>query len=75
VPAPSGPAFVVLRRLSGERWELLGEVRRRRGLTARAARTQAILEITGGQAKAGEEFFAPGPATIWAGRQQDPGRK
>jgi hypothetical protein len=54
VPAPSGPAFVVLRRLSGERWELLGEVRRRRGLTARAARTQAIL----GQAKAGEEYAA-----------------
>ena len=58
MPAPSGPAFVVLRRLSGERWELLGEVRRRRGLTARAARTQAILEITGGQAKAGEEYAA-----------------
>jgi hypothetical protein len=58
VPAPSGPAFVVLRRVSGGRWELLGEVSRRRGLTARAARTQAILEATGGKAKAGEEYAA-----------------
>lgn len=58
MPAPSGPAFVVLRRVSGGRWELLGEVARRRGLTARAARTQAILELTGGKAKAGEEYAA-----------------
>ena len=58
MPAPSGPAFVVLRRVAGERWELLGEVPRRRGLTARAARTQAILEITGGKAKAGGEYAA-----------------
>jgi hypothetical protein len=37
---------------------LLGEVPRRRGLTARAARTQAILDVTGGKAKAGEEYAA-----------------
>jgi len=58
MPTPSGPAFVVLRRVPGGRWELLGEVSRRRGLTARAARTQAILEVTGGKAKAGEEYAA-----------------
>jgi hypothetical protein len=56
--ANSGPAFVVLHRVSGESWELLGEVPRRRGLTARAARTQAILEVTGGKAKAGEDYAA-----------------
>jgi hypothetical protein len=53
-----GPAFVVLRRLDGVRWELLGEVPRRRGLPARAARTQAILDATGGKARAGEEYAA-----------------
>jgi hypothetical protein len=53
-----GPAFVVLRRLDDERWELLGEVPRRRGLPARAARTQAILDATGGKAKAGEDYAA-----------------
>jgi hypothetical protein len=58
VPGSSGPAFVVLRRLDGNRWELLGEVPRRRGLPARAARTQAILDATGGKAKAGEEYAA-----------------
>ena len=36
----------------------LGEVRRRPGLTAQAARTRAILEATGGKAKAGEVYAA-----------------
>ncbi len=54
----SGPAFVVLRRLDCGCWEPLGEVPRRRGLPARAARTQAILDATGGKAKAGEEYAA-----------------
>jgi hypothetical protein len=54
----SGPAFVVLRRRGDGRWELLGEVPRRRGLPARAARTQAILDATGGAAKAGETYAA-----------------
>jgi hypothetical protein len=50
--------FVVLRRVKGDTWELLGEVPRRRGLPARKARTQAILDVTGGRAKAGEEYAA-----------------
>ncbi|HVY44698.1 MAG TPA: hypothetical protein VHB21_02420 [Minicystis sp.] len=53
----SEPAFVVLKR-AGAKWELLGEFPRRRGLTARAARTQAILDATNGRAKAGEEYAA-----------------
>jgi hypothetical protein len=52
------PAFVVLRQVGPDAWELLGEVSRRRGLPARAARTQAILDATGGEAKEGEVYAA-----------------
>jgi hypothetical protein len=55
---PSAPGFVVLRDLGDGRWELLGEVPRRRGLPARAARSRAILDATGGEAKAGEAYAA-----------------
>jgi hypothetical protein len=52
------PGFVVLREVGDGRWEFLGEVRRARGLPARAARTRAILDATGGSAKAGERYAA-----------------
>lgn len=55
-PRPAS-AFVVLQ-LVGDQWKLLGEFERKPGLTARAARTQAILEATGGTAKAGETYAA-----------------
>jgi hypothetical protein len=55
---PSGPAFAVLREVEPGTWKLLGEVPRRRGLPARAARTQAILDATGGEAKQGEVYAA-----------------
>lgn len=55
---PSAPGFVVLRDRGNGKWELLGEVTRRRGLPARAARTQAILDATGGKAKPGETYAA-----------------
>jgi hypothetical protein len=48
----------VLHRLSDGRWQLLGEVPRKRGLTARAARTAAINEVTGGGAMTGEVYAA-----------------
>lgn len=59
-PMPKGnaPGFVVLREAEDGRWEYLGEVPRRRGLPARAARTQAILDVTGGTANAGERYAA-----------------
>jgi hypothetical protein len=57
VPA-GAPGFVVLRKLPDGRWELLGEVARRRGLPARAARSRAILDATDGRAKAGEVYAA-----------------
>ncbi len=54
----SAPAFVVLREEEDGRWVLLGEIPRRRGLPARAARTRAIMDATGGAAKAGERYAA-----------------
>ena len=52
------PGFVVLRHVRGDDWRLLGEVERKRGLPARAARSQAILEATAGAARPGEVFAA-----------------
>lgn len=54
----SAPGFVVLRLVDGNNWELLGEVGRKRGLPARAARSQAILDATGGAARPGEVYAA-----------------
>jgi hypothetical protein len=55
---PSAPGFVVLRQAEDGRWTLLGESERKRGLTARAARSHAILDATRGKAKAGEVYAA-----------------
>ena len=54
----TAPGFVVLRHVAGKQWELLGEVPRKRGLRARAARTQAILDATHGAAEDGEVYAA-----------------
>ena len=54
----SAPGFVVLHRMPDGQWELLGEVARKRGLTARAARSQAFQAATKGAAKAGETYAA-----------------
>ena len=55
---PSGPGFVVLRQVGKDTWELLGEVPRKRGLPARAARTQAVLDATRGAAQSGGVYAA-----------------
>jgi hypothetical protein len=52
------PGFVVLRQVGEDRWRMLGEVPRRRGVPARAARSQAIMDATGGKAKPGEVYAA-----------------
>ena len=54
----STPGFVILRQLPNGQWLLLGEVPRKRGLTARAARSQAILDATQGTAKRDEVYAA-----------------
>lgn len=55
---PSTPSFVVLRQMPSGKWQLLSEVPRKRGISARAARTQAILDATDGKAKLGETYAA-----------------
>lgn len=54
----TAPGFVVLRQVEEDRWKLLGEFDRRAGTTARAARSQAILDATDGKARAGEVYAA-----------------
>ena len=54
----SAPGFVILHQTQAGRWQMLGEVARTRGLTARAARSQAILDATKGAARAGEIYAA-----------------
>jgi hypothetical protein len=74
-PNPTAPGFDVLRKLGKETWELHGEVPRKRGLPARAARTQAVLDATDGFANGGEVYAAVlrsdwRVALDWAPRQQ-----
>lgn len=56
--AASNPAYVVLRQVGTDRWQVVGEVERKPGLTARNARAQAIEDATGGKAKAGQVYRA-----------------
>jgi hypothetical protein len=56
--ATSKPAYVVLRQIGEDRWQVVGEVERRPGLSARNARAQAIEDATGGRAKAGQVYRA-----------------
>ena len=54
----AGPAFVVLREIGDDTWQLVGEVARRRGLPARKARGQAVLDATNGTATPTERYAA-----------------
>jgi hypothetical protein len=54
----AAPGFVVLHQVGEGRWKLLGEFERKPGMTARAARSQAILDATQDKAKAGEVYAA-----------------
>lgn len=51
-------SYVVLRLVGTDRWQVVGEVERKPGLTARNARAQAIKDATGGKAKAGQVYRA-----------------
>ena len=55
---PREHGFVVLKEAGEGRWQVLGEVRRVPGLTARAARSRAIIEASGGTARSGETYAA-----------------
>jgi hypothetical protein len=52
------PSYVVLRHVGEGHWQVVGEVNRRPGLTARAARAQAIQDATDGKAAADEVYKA-----------------
>lgn len=54
----TAPGFIVLRLIEGNNWQLVGSVQRKRGLPARAARSQAILDATDGAARPGEIYAA-----------------
>ena len=54
--ASARPGYVVLRQVGEDMWQLVGEVDRRPGLTARVSRTQAIQDATGATAAAGEAY-------------------
>ncbi len=56
--APRGPAFVVLRRLDDDTWQLIGEVPKRPGLPARKARARANADATGSEPAAGDRYAA-----------------
>lgn len=51
--ARSAGAFVVLREVTEGHWQVVGEADRRPGLSARAARLQAVRDATGGSADDG----------------------
>jgi hypothetical protein len=57
-PTPTAPGYVVLRQVSEGQWELVGEARRRPGLTARAARAQAIRDAAGGEIDSADVYVA-----------------
>lgn len=56
--------YVVMREVEPGHWYVVGDVDRRPGLTARAARVQAIQEATGGTAADGEVYAAV-PRSEW----------
>ena len=65
----AGPGFIVLRAVGDGRWQVVGEVPRKPGLPARAARVQAVKDATGGLPGEGEVFAAL-PRSEWRIAQQ-----
>jgi hypothetical protein len=55
-PPRRPPGFVVLLDAGGGRWRVIGEVDRRPGLTAEAARAQAVRDAAGGDPGADEVY-------------------
>lgn len=55
---PVHPGLVVLHEVSPGHWELIGEVARVQGLTARAARTAAVMTASKSKAKPGDVYAA-----------------
>jgi hypothetical protein len=64
MPNPKRPGFVVVRKVGEDTWKMLGDCERKPGLPARAARSEAIVEATGGRARPGEDY-APVLRSEW----------
>jgi hypothetical protein len=54
----ASPAYVVLRQTGEGRWEIVGEATRQPGLTARAARAQAVRDALRREPEPDEVFAA-----------------
>lgn len=63
VPARPASAYVVLKQVAENRWELVGEFERRPGLPARKSRAQAVRDA-GGDPESGEAY-AVLPRSEW----------
>jgi hypothetical protein len=61
---PTHGGYVVLQRVRGAEWRLIGEVDRRPGLPARKSRGQAVRDVIGREANDGE-VFAVLPRSEW----------
>ena len=55
---PGAGGYVVLRKIAAGRWEVVGDVDRRPGLTARNSRVQAVSDAIGREPAEGEVYAA-----------------
>ena len=62
--APGASGYVVLREVEAGRWVVIGDVDRRRGLTARNSRMQAVKDCIGREPADGEVYAAL-PRSEW----------
>jgi hypothetical protein len=62
--SPPHPGYIVFRQVGPDTWQMLGEVARRPGMPARKSRAQAVVDITGGQAREDEVYVAL-PRSEW----------
>jgi len=58
------PAYVVLREVAKDTWQVVGEVERRPGLPARRGRAKAVEDALGRPPSEGERFAAI-PRSEW----------
>jgi hypothetical protein len=62
--SPARGGYIVLQRLRGDEWRVVGEIDRRPGLPARKSRGQAVRDVIGREPKA-DEAFAVLPRSEW----------
>jgi hypothetical protein len=70
---PGTGGYVVLREAGDGHWEIIGDVNRRPGLTARSSRVQAVKDAIGREPAEGEAYAAL-PRSEWRVARQPQGR-